>query len=187
MEIMDEVFLLTTTSTELHYMYDDFMHNGIYYLGFTTDTETAEIYAKQFSSWKKVYYYPTKMGLVKYIQEKIKIPITQITLWENPKGKDYAFSDAEIEFMDEFLADCAASEFDDLDYTIENLSRFNHKYIKKCLKMLKHIRSVTCSETEDSEEEMQDYIDSIDLTKHYAFLARRIGIFDYYSNKVDKS
>lgn len=170
------MFLLVTKNEHLHSFYEELEKDGVYYLAYTDDKELAEMYAHQFvTTAYKVYYIPVSEMLIHYIKTKWRLNITPLReLQSGLDGEIYVFSEAEMEQMDEMLSDGADTEFDDIRYCLENLKRFTHKKIRKVYKTLSKFYEMM---TEMEEEQIQEYVDSVDIAEHYHFLADRLGLF----------
>ena len=185
------MILLVTKCPDLHSFYADSEYNGIYYLGYTDSMKVANIYAKQFDTRSyKVYAAEVTDNFLEGIKEKIGI--SEIELMENSKGKKWAFSSEELNYLDDTLAEYPDpdGQFDDLVYAIENLKRFKHPYIVKTVKRLKEIHKLMTGDYKNDEEYRlyNEIINSCTPADHYAFLASRIGLFkmDYFRKYEDE-
>lgn len=172
------MFLLISKNPYLHEHFDTFEFNEIYYLAYTDDEDLAERYADQFIA-KDVYYVEVTTNFVEGIKKYIHIPITPLNLLTSEdETKDIVLSDSDMSYLDEVLSDCAQTEFDDLLFTIENLSRFKNRYVQKTVKRLERLLEIFNMEIEGAEDSFQNIIDSEDLAEHYIFLAKRLHIFE---------
>lgn len=173
-------YLLLTISPQLHTFYETFKKDDVYYLAYTDDEELAEIYAHQFTMKRfKIFYLPVPEYIIEGIRKNWAIPISQlIPVHSEIEDKVYAYSDEELQYMDEMMSDGAETEFDDLLYCIENLKRFKSKKIQKLRKNLEHLYHVLREpETEEEEDEQHDLEEDIDWGEHYHFLAERLDLF----------
>lgn len=181
------LLVLVTKCPYMNSFYEDSLYKGVYYLGYCDDEDTAELYAKQFKYSSEYYVYSVEV--TDEFFEVLRTHCTTLTeinkTWSPIKKKYFAFSDSEIDYLDELLCDSNGTEFDDLQYAIENLERFcNTPYVKKTVKRLKALYKIL-TEFPDSVDESKfgfkssdEIYENIDTALNHWFIANRVGLFD---------
>lgn len=180
------MLVLVTKCPYMNVFYDDTLYKEVHYLGYCSDEDIAEIYAKQFKYASDYYVYSVDVSDEFFEVLKSKIPMSEITtLWSPIKRKYYAFSNAEIDYLEQCLLDSNGSEFDDLEFAIETLERFGqNEYVKKTIKRLKSLHKIFTEfpDTLDKEKygvsSCDELFDQVDTALNLWFAAKRTGLFD---------
>ena len=180
------MLVLVTKCPYMNSFYEDSLYKGVYYLGYCDDEDTAELYAKQFKYSPEYYVYSVEVNDQFLEVLKANCPLTEITKYWSPiKKRFFAFSDSETDYLDEVLYDSNATEFDDLQYAIENLERFcQTPYVRKTVKRLKALYKIltefpdTVDESKFGFKSPDTLYDNIDMALNRWFVANRVGLFD---------
>lgn len=158
---------------------------GITYLGYTTDEEIAQGYAKQWKfPDKKVWYVPTSRILIAYIGKELGEDIPEIYSFTTKDGKRTVYAtEFELEQMDELFCE-TDSYLDDIRYALEVLNIYKEeKTTKKVVKGLKRVLRVLSGDYEDEEDEdlLKDLGEHSDYAYQLALVIDRMKWFDYRS------
>ena len=180
------MLVLVTKCPYMNRFYDDCLYKDVYYLGYCEDEDVAEMYAKQFKYASDYYVYSVEVTQEFFDLLVTKVPMSKIIPMYSPiKKKWYAFSNAEMNYLEECLLDSSGSEFDDLEFAIETLERFSkNEYIKKTIKRLKNLHKIFTEFPEELDankygvSSCDELFDNVDRALNFWFAAKRTGLFD---------